>query len=91
MKSTAILFGRYDIQIISLLQAVQCTFNWYGIVVRKFTDSVWFERHYWLWLQTFIYQWSKTKDKDPQRCFWAFRHNRWVGLIIFVGIVLALM
>ncbi|MNV55279.1 4-hydroxybenzoate octaprenyltransferase [compost metagenome] len=39
----------------------------------------------------FIYQWSKTKDRDPQRCFWAFRHNRWVGLIIFVGIFLELI
>jgi len=38
----------------------------------------------------FIYQWSKTKDRDPQRCFWAFRHNRWVGFIIFTGIFLEL-
>ncbi|MEG2267078.1 MAG: hypothetical protein RSC68_22465, partial [Acinetobacter sp.] len=28
--------------------------------------------------------------KDPQLCFWAFRHNRWIGLIIFAGILLAL-
>jgi 4-hydroxybenzoate polyprenyltransferase len=38
----------------------------------------------------FIYQWIKTRDKDPQLCFWAFRHNRWIGLIIFAGILLAL-
>lgn len=90
VKSTAILFGRYDIPIISLLQA--------GSVLLIGTA---------LWLENllipfglaallvvgadFIYQWRKTKDKDPQHCFWAFRHNRWVGLIIFVGIVLALM
>ncbi|MFE1616966.1 4-hydroxybenzoate octaprenyltransferase, partial [Acinetobacter baumannii] len=36
----------------------------------------------------FIYQTIKTKDRNPQVCFWAFRHNRWVGLIIFLGIVL---
>ena len=39
----------------------------------------------------FIYQWSKTKDRDPQYCFWAFRHNRWVGFIIFTGIFLELI
>jgi len=38
----------------------------------------------------FIYQWFKTRDKNPQLCFWAFRHNRWIGLIIFVGILFAL-
>ncbi|MEG1856738.1 MAG: 4-hydroxybenzoate octaprenyltransferase, partial [Acinetobacter sp.] len=37
----------------------------------------------------FIYQWTKTNDRDPQRCFWAFRHNRWVGLIIFIGIFIS--
>ncbi len=88
--STAILFGRYDIQIISLLQA--------GSVLLIGT-ALWLENllipfglaALLVVVADFIYQWSKTKDKDPQRCFWAFRHNRWVGLIIFVGIVLALM
>ena len=90
VKSTAILFGRYDIQIISLLQA--------GSVLLIGT-ALWLENllipfglaALLVVVADFIYQWSKTKDKDPQRCFWAFRHNRWVGLIIFVGLVLALM
>ena len=90
VKSTAILFGRYDIQIISLLQA--------GSVLLIGT-ALWLENllipfglaALLVVVADFIYQWSKTKDKDPQRWFWAFRHNRWVGLIIFVGIVLALM
>lgn len=90
VKSTAILFGRYDIQIISLLQA--------GSVLLIGT-ALWLENllipfglaALLVVVADFIYQWSKTKDKDPQRCFWAFRHNRWVGLIIFSGIVLALM
>lgn len=90
VKSTAILFGRYDIPIISLLQA--------GSVLLIGT-ALWLENllipfglaALLVVVADFIYQWRKTKDKDPQRCFWAFRHNRWVGLIIFSGIVLALM
>ncbi|MBP8013459.1 MAG: 4-hydroxybenzoate octaprenyltransferase, partial [Acinetobacter sp.] len=87
VKSTAILFGRYDIPIISLLQA--------GSVLLIGT-ALWLENllipfglaALLVVVADFIYQWRKTKDKDPLRCFWAFRHNRWVGLIIFVGIVL---
>lgn len=90
VKSTAILFGRYDILIISLLQAAS---------VLLIGTALWLENllipfglvALLVVVADFIYQWRKTKDKDPQRCFWAFRHNRWVGLIIFLGIVLALM
>jgi len=89
VKSTAILFGRYDIQIISALQASS---------ILLIGAALWLEN---LLLPfglaalivvalDFIYQWIKTRDKDPQLCFWAFRHNRWIGLIIFAGILLAL-
>ncbi|GJC30074.1 4-hydroxybenzoate octaprenyltransferase [Acinetobacter sp. KAM398] len=90
VKSTAILFGRYDIQIISLLQAGSVlligTALWLENILIPFGLAALL-----VVVADFIYQWRKTKDKDPQRCFWAFRHNRWVGLIIFSGIVLALM
>ncbi len=89
VKSTAILFGKYDIEIISLLQATSVILIGtalylenilipFGLIALLFVVA------------DFIYQWTKTKDRDPQWCFWAFRHNRWVGLIIFVGIFIAL-
>ncbi|ENU16307.1 4-hydroxybenzoate octaprenyltransferase [Acinetobacter lwoffii] len=89
VKSTAILFGRHDIQIISALQASS---------ILLIGAALWLEN---LLLPfglaalivvalDFIYQWIKTRDRDPQWCFWAFRHNRWIGLIIFAGILLAL-
>ncbi len=90
VKSTAILFGRYDIQIIALLQMT---------AIGLFASVLYLENL----LQPFgalallligldfIYQWYKTKDKKPGTCFWAFRHNRWVGLILFMGIVLSLI
>jgi 4-hydroxybenzoate polyprenyltransferase len=80
VKSTAILFGQYDIPIISILQALylEDILLPFGLLALGVVCV------------DFIYQWTKTHDRDPQRCFWAFRHNRWVGLMIFIGIVLAL-
>ncbi|MEG0653066.1 MAG: 4-hydroxybenzoate octaprenyltransferase [Acinetobacter sp.] len=85
VKSTAILFGRYDIKIISILQAlsvalIATAFYLENILVPFGLTAL------LLVCADFIYQWTKTNDRDPQRCFWAFRHNRWVGLIIFIGI-----
>ncbi|MQW92128.1 4-hydroxybenzoate octaprenyltransferase [Acinetobacter wanghuae] len=90
VKSTAILFGKFDIQIISLLQllsivligtalAIEDLLMPFGLIALAAVGV------------DFIYQWTKTKDRNPQLCFWAFRHNRWVGLMIFVGILAALL
>ena len=90
VKSTAILFGNYDIQIIGLLQFIsllligsalylQHIFIPFGMVALLVVAG------------DFVYQAYKTKDREPQICFWAFRHNRWVGMIIFLGIFLELM
>jgi 4-hydroxybenzoate polyprenyltransferase len=37
----------------------------------------------------FAYQQWMTRDRDRDACFKAFLNNHWVGLIIFVGIVLS--
>ena len=89
VKSTAILFGRYDIEIISLLQLLSVVLIGsalylenllipFGLIALLVVSA------------DFVYQWTRTKERDPQQCFWAFRHNRWVGLIIFLGIFVAL-
>ncbi|WP_263576474.1 4-hydroxybenzoate octaprenyltransferase [Acinetobacter pseudolwoffii] len=89
VKSTAILFGQHDISIISTLQASS---------ILLIGAALWLENllipfgllALLLVAADFIYQWFKTRDKNPQLCFWAFRHNRWIGLIIFVGMLFAL-
>ena len=89
MKSTAILFGKYDIEIISLLQLLSIVLIGTALYIENLLIP--FGVIALLCVAAdFIYQWTKTKDRDPQLCFWAFRHNRWVGLIIFIGIVVAL-
>ncbi len=89
VKSTAILFGRFDIEIISLLQATSILLIGFALYLEDLLFPFGLIALLFVAFD-FIYQWTKTNDRDPQRCFWAFRHNRWVGLMIFVGIVMAL-
>ena len=90
VKSTAILFGQHDIQIISTLQALSLVLIGSALWIEDLLIPFGLMGLLAVAID-FIYQWSKTRDKDPQRCFWAFRHNRWVGLMIFLGIFAALL
>lgn len=90
VKSTAILFGRYDIEMISILQISSLLLI--GMALWREEILLPFGLLALLIVGLdFIYQWFKTKDRNPQRCFWAFRHNRWVGLIIFLGILISFL
>ena len=74
VKSTAILFGRYDIQIISILQLLSMVLIGgalylenilipFGLIALLVVSA------------DFIYQWTRTKERNPEQCFWAFRHT----------------
>ncbi len=89
VKSTAILFGKYDIEIISLLQATSVILIG-GALYRENILLPFGLLALIAVTLDFIYQWSRTRKREPQQCFWAFRHNRWVGLMIFIGIAVAL-
>jgi 4-hydroxybenzoate polyprenyltransferase len=90
VKSTAILFGRFDIQIIGLLQIVSLGLIGTALYLENLLLPFGLIALVFVGLD-FIYQAIKTKERDPQICFWAFRHNRWVGMIIFAGIFLELI
>ncbi|NNP76800.1 4-hydroxybenzoate polyprenyltransferase [Acinetobacter sp. Ac_3412] len=90
VKSTAILFGRYDIQIIGLLQILSLLLIGGALYLENLLLPFGLIALLIVAVD-FAYQAFKTKDRDPQICFWAFRHNRWVGLIIFLGIFLELI
>ena len=89
VKSTAILFGKYDIEIISLLQAISVILIGAALYLENILIPFGLIALLCV-IADFIYQWTKTRERDPQWCFWAFRHNRWVGVIIFIGIAIAL-
>lgn len=87
VKSAAILFGKYDLAMIGLLQLSSLAlWAWVFCLHGLFNEFTG-----WLTLVIvlilFIYQLVKTLDRQPAHTFWAFRHNRWVGLVIWLGIV----
>lgn len=86
VKSTAILFGDADRVINLSLQglALGCLL----LAGSQFDLGGWFHLGLLAAAACFVWEFWYTRDRDPQRCFRAFLHNHWAGLLIFVGIVL---
>lgn len=85
LKSTAIVFGRYDRIIILLLQLVVL-----GLLC-CIGSNLHLDLLFFLGLLAAIalfgYQQYLIKEREPAKCFKAFLNNQWVGLVIFLGIV----
>ncbi len=85
VKSSAILFGRYDRAIIALLQLL-----FFGLLLLAGTlfGLGW---GYWVGLLVSagfaLYQQYLIRHRDPQLSFQAFLNNHWLGLALFIGIV----
>ena len=86
VKSTAILFGDLDLFVIGGLQVLML----FGLIL--VADMA--ELGLWYYLGVSVagilmayHQWL-ARGRDPEGCFAAFRHNHFVGLSVFVGIVL---
>ncbi|WP_456413466.1 4-hydroxybenzoate octaprenyltransferase [Thiolapillus sp.] len=85
VKSTAILFGDHDRLIIGLLQLL-----FLGLML----CVGWSFRlggYYYIGLAAaaalmLYHQWL-IRDRQRERCFRAFLHNHWVGVVIFAGIL----
>ncbi|OCG23629.1 4-hydroxybenzoate polyprenyltransferase [Gilliamella sp. wkB108] len=84
IKSTAILFGRYDKLIIGLLQVI--TVISLFIIGQLNQLSTFYYLGLLLVILLFIYQQWLIKDRDRDRCFKAFLNNNLVGCMVFLGI-----
>ena len=86
VKSTAVLFGEVDLFIIAGLQCLMVValaligyraelgFWYYLSVVVAASLMAW---HLWL-----------ARDRKPEGCFQAFLKNHYIGMVVFIGIVL---
>ncbi|KAA8735044.1 4-hydroxybenzoate octaprenyltransferase [Acinetobacter qingfengensis] len=87
VKSTAILFGRFDVQIIFSLQILSLILL--GLAFIREELLLWGGLALLIVAADFVYQTWKIRQRDPQICFWVFQHNRWVGLLIWLGIAVS--
>lgn len=87
IKSTAILFGRFDKLIIGLLQlATVLLMLWIGYLNHLGGA------YYWGILLAgalFIHQQRLIAKRERMPCFQAFMNNNYAGLVLFIGIALA--
>lgn len=89
VKSTAILFGRYDKLIIALLQFITLGLLW---LVSQYLQWGWpFIASLLLAACLFLYQQWLIRHRDREACFKAFLHNHYVGMVVFVGIAMSYM
>lgn len=88
IKSTAILFGRFDKLIIGLLQlATLLLMVWIG-----YLDQL-SGAYYWGILLAgalFIHQQKLIALRERMPCFQAFLNNNYAGLVLFIGIALSI-
>lgn len=85
VKSTAILFGRYDKLIIMLLQIISLLLFTAAALWLKLSWPFYFALVISIGL--FAYQQRLIKDRDRSLCFRAFLHNHYVGLVLALGII----
>lgn len=86
VKSTAILFAKYDNVINATLQVLTLILlSYVGILNNRgfiFYASILAASGF------IIYQQSLTKKREPSKCLQAFLNNHWFGMVIFIGIAL---
>ncbi len=86
VKSTAILFGEMDLFVIAGLQAL--------LVVALILIGYRAQLGFWFYLSVAVaagmmlwHLWL-ARDRQPAGCFQAFLKNHYIGMVIFIGIVL---
>lgn len=84
IRSTAILFGHADLPIIALLQVLCLTAL--ALAGRQFDLGSPFYLSLLVAGGLFAYHLYLIRNRDEAACFRAFKHNNWVGLVIFLGI-----
>ncbi len=87
VKSTAVLFAKFDKLIIGLLQI--CLLLVFFKISEIFDLNVFYDISLILSAFLMIYHQFLIKNREKSACFRAFLHNNFIGMVIFIGIALS--
>jgi 4-hydroxybenzoate polyprenyltransferase len=86
VKSTAILFGDVDLFVIAGLQILM--FVALLFIGFRADLGAWYYSAVIIAGSMMVYHLWLARDRQPAGCFAAFLHNHYIGMIVFIGIVL---
>lgn len=85
VKSTAVLFGRYDCILVGVFQGLALIF--FACLGRFLNMGMYYHIALLVVAALFIYHQYLIKNRMPTQCFKAFKHNHYVGMILFLGVL----
>ena len=88
VKSTAVLFAKFDKLLIGLLQI--CLLLVLIKISEIFNLAIFYDISLILTAFLMIYHQKMIKNREKTACFQAFLHNNFIGMVIFIGIALSL-
>lgn len=86
IKTSAITFGRFDVAAVMLCYA--CAFATTLLVGWQYGLRGWFVAGMLVAVACAAYHYTLIRGRDRMLCFAAFRHNNWLGAVVFGGIAL---
>jgi 4-hydroxybenzoate polyprenyltransferase len=89
VKSTAVLFAKFDKLIVGILQI--CLFLLLLKISEIFNLTIFYDISLILTAFLMIYHQKMIKNREKTACFQAFLHNNFIGMVIFIGIALSLI
>jgi 4-hydroxybenzoate polyprenyltransferase len=86
IKTSAITFGRYDVAAVMLCYAAHLALLlgcglWLGL-------GAWFVGGLVVAAGIAVYHYTLIRGRERDACFYAFRHNNWLGAAVFAGVAL---
>ena len=86
VKSAAIFFGHYDLLFIGIFQCLMILLLF--LMAQLAALGLWVYISIMISVLLMIYHQWLTRNRNREACFRAFRHNHYIGMTIFIGIIL---